>query len=99
MPIERNNCNLVVEHESEVKNKIRYLKYVGVFLIFGILVFECANLTLTSKCETHLEATSALRSLLTALSTKSFELSDITFEVKDDIKQHNSTVPICRPRR
>ena len=99
MPIERNNCNPGVEHESDVKNKFKYLKYVGVFLIFGTLVFECANLTLTSKCETHSDATSALRSLLTVLSKKSFELSDITFEVKDDIIQHNSTVPICRPRR
>ena len=55
MLIELNNCNPGVGHESGVKNKVKYLKYVGVFLIFGILVFECANLTLTSNYETHFE--------------------------------------------
>ena len=99
MSIESKSVTPDLEYQGSDEKKNAYWKYVGAILIFGTLALECANVTLSSKCATHSEATSSLRSFLNALSEKSFTLADMTFDVKDSVIQRNGTVAVCKPQR
>ncbi len=56
---------------------------VLIILFMGGVALECANITLTSKCETHTDANNALKSFLSTVSETSTPLSDLSFYIYD----------------
>ena len=69
------------------------LKTALVFLFVVTLLLECANLTLTTKCETQSDASSALKTLLSTSADQLFSLSDLMLRLEERDESSNTTTP------
>ena len=67
------------------------LKSALILLFVVTLLLECANLTLTTKCETHLDASSALKTLISTTADQSFSLSDLMLKLEQREESLNTT--------
>ena len=67
------------------------IKTALVLLFVVTLLLECANLTLTTKCETHSDASSALKTLISATGDQSFSLSDLMLRLEERDDPSNTT--------
>ena len=63
------------------------LKYSLIILFVITLLLECANLTLTSKCESHSDASSTLETLI----SNSLSLSEIMMALEERDAPHTTT--------
>ena len=70
------------------------LKAVMVLLFVVTLVLECANLTLTTKCETQSDASSGLKTLLSSSTDQSLSLYDLMLKLEERFESsYNTTMP------
>ena len=67
------------------------LKTALILLFVVTLLLECANLTLTTKCETHSDASSALKTLISTTADQSFSLSDLMLKLEQREESPNTT--------
>ena len=67
------------------------LKTALILLFVVTLLLECANLTLTTKCETQSDASSALKTLLSTSADQSFSLSDLMLRLEERVESPNTT--------
>ena len=85
-------------------------KSAFIMLFLTTLILECANLTLTSKCETPSDARSALNTFLSLAADQSYPLDELLFRLEQDntsdlataastITPTDESSSLCNPQR
>ena len=82
-----------IKHEVNGRPRVAGVKLKSALVILFVvtLLLECANLTLTTKCETRSDASSALKTLISTSADQSFSLTDLMMKLEERETVENTT--------